>query len=400
MKYLLTSVVMVLVAQNGFAKCVPANEYVPFIGPAAKPDASGTVPVGMYSRISPDGRFVMRSFSGSGLSTVTLMEIQKLADGTKGAKAYETDFNNEAFPIQGSWRFLSDLDGSHYRVGDIVRDQKNAKRQFRGGISGFYTAAAEMPGATDSKIGIRSLSWPNSNSGSGLGIGDTQGVGQLTNQIVTVKKNTDGSYEKVDSSREFIMCDNLRKTDGSLFSLPMISTNGSEFSALPQNPRDHRMTMRVYRFGADNKECVPTDDLNVPASKAIFGFPQTGKSAPLVFLSNSVINGQAMYGIHLYDRDLKRTFFLGDRSKWVSADAFPGMTRDGRVIYGARWKDCGTCAEKTGYVITDFYQSEDLNKFRQAYPDQAKSLKQCVTEEEVAKVEAEQAAMYGLSQSK
>jgi len=397
MKLLLTSLTLLLITIEVSAKCVPANEYVPFVGVAAKPNSDGTVPVGMYSRISPDGRYVMRSFSGDSLSTVTLMEIVKQSDGTKVAQAYETDFNNEAFPIQGTWRFLSDVDGSHYRLGDLVRNQKRAKRQFKGGISGFYTAAAEMPGATDQNIQIRSLSWPN---GNGNGLQDQQGTGQLTNEIITVKKNPDGSYDKTDTSKIFYMCDNLRKTDGSMFSLPMISTNGLEFSALPQNPQDHRMTMRIYKFGADNKECEPADDLRVPASKAIFGFAQTGKKAPLVYLSNAVVNNAAVYGIHLYDRDLGRTFFLGDRSKFITADAFPGMTKDGRVVYGAKWKDCSNCAEKTGYIITDFYQSEDVRRFRQSNPDQAKNLKQCVTEEDVAKVEAEQAAMYGLSQSK
>lgn len=395
MKYGLIALSLILGASDVFAegKCVPANEYVPFIGLASRPNKDGTVALGMYSRISPDGRFVMRSFSGENLSTVTLMEIATQPDGSKGAKAYQTDFNNEAFPIQGTWRFLSDLDGSHYRVGDIVRDQKNARRQFRGGIGGFYTAAAELPGGTDAKVQIRSLSWPNANGG---GVNDQQGVGQLTNEIITVRKNRDGSYDKTDTSSLFRMCDNLRGRDGSIFTLPMISTDGTEFAAMPLNPKDRRMTIRLYKFGSDNKSCEPADDLNVPASKAIFGFAQTGKKAPIVFLSNSLIDNKPVYGIHLFDRNLKRTFFLGDRTKVISPDSFPGMTRDGRVVYGAKWKDCASCAEKTGYIITDFYQSEDVKRFRAAYPDQAKDLKECVTEADVAKVQDEQAVMYGL----
>lgn len=399
MKHLLVAAAVLVSGEIGSAKCVPDHEYVPFVGQAAKPSRDGSITLGMYSRISPDGRYILRSFSGDNLSTVTLMEISKQADGTKGAKAYQTDFSNEAFPVQGTWRFLSDLDGSHYRLADIVHNQKEAKRQFRGGISGFYTAAAELPGATDQKIQIRSLSWPNSGPGT-PGTNDGQGVGQLTNVVLTAKKNADGTYDKADTSRTFSMCDNLRKTDGSMFSLPMISLDGTEFSALPQNPKDHRMTMRIYKFGANNKDCEPADDLSVPASKAIFGFAQSGKKAPLVYLSNSVVNNTAVYGIHLFDRDLKRTFFVGDRTKVVNADSFPGMTKDGRVVYGARWRDCAGCGEKVGYVITDFYQSDDVKRFRQAYPEQAKSLKQCVTEEEVAKVEADQARMYGLSQAK
>ncbi|MBK9322213.1 MAG: hypothetical protein IPM97_04525 [Bdellovibrionaceae bacterium] len=86
----------------------------------------------MYSRISPDGRFVLRSFSGDHLSAVTLMEIFKQPNGLKGARAYETDLDNEAFPVQGSWRFLVDIDGSHYLLKDIMTHQKDAKKQFRG----------------------------------------------------------------------------------------------------------------------------------------------------------------------------------------------------------------------------------------------------------------------------
>lgn len=395
-KLILASAALISVSGGASAKCISPHEYVPFIGEAARPGGNGQVALGMYSRISPDGRFVLRSFSGDHLSTVTLMELAKQTNGTKVAKAYETDLKNESFPVQGSWRFIVDVDGSsHYRVGDIVNRQKDAKRQFRGGISGFYATSAEMPGSTNEKIVLRSLSWPNDSNGT-----EGMGTGQLKNMLVTVKKNSDGSYDKTDSEGAFTMCNNLRTSDGWLYSLPMISADGTEFSAMPQKPADRKSSMRIYRFGANNKDCEKVDDLNVPASKAIFGFAQPGKKAPLVFYSNSVVGNRPVTGIHLYDRDLKKTFFVGDTTKWVAPDAFPGMTKDGRIIYGAKWKDCETCAEKTGYVITDFYQSEDFKRFRQQSPGQAKNMKQCVTEEEVAKVESEQAAIYGLSPMK
>ena len=57
-------------------------------------------------------------------------------------------------------------------------------------------------------------------------------------------------------------------------------------------------------------------------------------------------------------------------------------------------------AEKTSQINTDLYQSEDIKKFRLSFPEEPKSLKQCVTEEEAASVRAEQAVMYGLPQSK
>ncbi|MNK07828.1 hypothetical protein D3C87_257480 [compost metagenome] len=394
MKIQLAALVFLFGATEAYGKCVPAHEYVPFIGTAGRAGRDGNVPLGMYSRISPDGRFVMRSFSGDNLSAVTLMEIVKQSNGASGAKAYLTDFDNEAFPVQGSWRFLVNVDGSHYRLADIVKNQKNAKRQFRGGISGFYTAAAELPGATDRNIRIRSLSWPNSSGADG--VDDNQGKGQLTNKTLTVRKSSDGNYDMSDSTSLNYMCSNLRSSDGTMFTLPMISTDGMEFAALPINPKDRRSTMRIYRFGSNGKDCSRVDDLNVAASKAIFGFPQTGKKSPVVFLSSGMSGNKPAYGIHLYDRNLKKTFFVGDRAKQVNPDSFPGMTKDGRIIYGAKWKDCASCAEKTGYVITDFYQSEDFKRFRETNPDSTKALKACVTEEDVAKVQAAQASLYGL----
>jgi hypothetical protein len=394
MKNLICALVTLLLINSwASAKCIPANEYVPFVGKAAQP-SGGQVALGMYTRVSPDGKYILRSFSGDHLSTVTLMEIFKQADGTKAARAYETKFNNEAYPVQGSWRFICNYNGDHYRVKDVITLGKGAKEQLSGGISGFYTAAAELPGGSDERVQIRSLSWPNQR-GNGS---DEQGVGQLTNASIIVRKNADGSYSKTDSSKVFSMCDNIKNTEGSIYSLPMISSDGTEFSALPQNPSDHRLSMRVYKFGADNKTCEKVDDLSVPASKAIFGFAQTGKKAPIVFLSSTNVGNTPVYGIHLYDRELRRTFFLGDRTKWLTmVDAFPGMTKDGRIIYGARWKDCANCTEQTGYVIADLFQSDDVKKFKQQSPDQAKNFKQCVTEEDVAKVEADQAVLYGFS---
>lgn len=391
MKNVLCFLTIQFCANVSFAGCIPANEYIPFVGKATKPNSDGRVALGMYSRISPDGRFVLRSFSGDHLSAVTLMEIFKQPNGLKGARAYETDLDNEAFPVQGSWRFLVDIDGSHYLLKDIMTHQKDAKKQFRGGITGFYTAAAEKPGAVEQEIQIRSLSWPSERSGDQL----DQGIGQLSNETIYVKKNPDKSYSKFDSFGPYYMCSNIQKTEGRLYSLPMISTDGTEFSALPQSPEDRKVSMRVYKFGADNRSCEKSDDLSVATSKAIFGIAQSGKKAPVVFLSGSTVANRPAYGIHLYDRELKRTFFVGDRSKRVAADSFPGMTKDGRIVYGARWRDCESCAETVGYVITDFYQTEDAQNFKKQFPDLAKNFKQCITEEEVAKVEAEQSRLYG-----
>lgn len=376
------------------ANCIPAHEYVPFDGVAAQPNANGSVALGTYARISPDGRYVLRSFSGDHLSRVTLMELKSNDKGQKVARAIETAFDNEAFPVQGSWRFLVDTDGSHHRVSDIVNQGKKSKKQFSGGVQGFYTTAAEMAGNGTNEITIRSLSWPNNSRDVGQ-----QGTGELFNKIVTIKKNPNGSYEKIKEEGAFYLCHNLRKTEGTVYSLPMISSDGTEFAAMPQNPSVGKPSIKIYKFGANNKDCEVVEDLQVPTAKVIFGPPQKGKKAPLVFLSSSFQGNQPVTGIHLYDRDLKKMFYVGDPEKAVNPDSFPGMTKDGRVIYGATWKSCesGTCKEKTGYVIADPYQSQDMQNFREVSPQLAKNLKKCITEEEVKAVEREQEALYGFT---
>lgn len=371
-------------------QCIPANEYVPFEGAAALQGSDGHIPLGTYARISPDGRFVLRSVSGAHLTTVTLMEISQKADGTKTASAYNTPLNNEAFPVQGSWRFISDVDGSHYRVKDIVQKEAKAKRQFRGGISGWYTTAAEFSGSTDQAIRIRSLSWPGAHNT------DNQGVGQLQNETITVRKNADGTYSKVSEGKAYYMCNNLSSSDGNIYSLPMVSTDAMEFAAMPQAPHDGQPSMRFYRFADNNQDCLKEDNLQVATAKAIFGYPETGQKSSLVYMGSGTSNGIAILGIHYLDRNLGRSFYIGDRTKYVNPDAFPGMTRDGRVIYGAHWQDCANCPEKAGYVIADPFQSQDIKDFRQRYPAESKNIKTCITVDEVAKNQAAQALIYDL----
>jgi hypothetical protein len=47
--------------------------------------------------------------------------------------------------------------------------------------------------------------------------------------------------------------------------------------------------------------------------------------------------------------------------------AFPGLTRDGRVIYGATWQNCAQkpCQRRVGYIIADPYQLPQLREILQ-----------------------------------
>jgi len=81
----------------------------------------------------------------------------------------------------------------------------------------------------------------------------------------------------------------------------------------------------------------------------------------------------------------------------LTASAFPGLTRDGRVIYGATLKDCqnGTCRERMGYIISDPFQSNDYQNFLKTYKGPAR--RQCVTAGDVQKVRASQSQALGLA---
>ena len=370
---------------NISAACVSPNEYYPFDPKWAPKNDSGEYVLGMYSRISPDGKYVLRSFSGKGLTEVTLMELKKDENGNNIVVPYNTPLKNEAFPVMGTWRYLVDIDGDHYKLSDMKKNQKNAKKQFSGGIRGFYTVAAELPGGNINEHQIRSLSWPNSNP-------DNQGVGQLSNQVIKAKKNGE-NYSKTDSSSIFYMCGNMKSSDGSIMSLPMLSPNGMEFASMPQSPKDNKPSMRIYSIGSDNKSCEKVDDLKLIVAKIIFSFPETNKFA-LFYSSGNVTNKGN--GVSFFDRTSKNIFSLSDPEKKVFADSYPGFTKDGRIVYGAKWEECNDkgCFDRAGYVVSDPYQSPDMMDFKKNSPDNAKHLKECITTDEVNAILSAQEKEY------
>lgn len=356
------------------ASCVPAHDYYPFEGKWVTTNSNGDIELGMYARISPDGKYVLRSYSGKGLSNVTLMELQK---GEKNSvKPYETPLKNEAFPVQGSWRYLVDIDGDHYKVSDIISKQKKAEKQFKGGITGFYTVAAEVKGSSAKNHKIRSLSWPTDSSET------NQGVGVLSNRVISASVNSSGTASLNDKGSINYMCSNLRSTDGQVMSLPMISMDASEFASMPQNPKDSEPSMRVFKFGPDNKSCEKVTDLKVAVSKVTFSNPE---QAMMLFYASGPM-GNKGNGVYFFDRKVKKLFTLDDEKKRVHADSYPGFTADGRIVYGAKWQECNdenVCKDRAGYVVSDPYQSNDIIDFKKQNPELAKNFKECVTDEDI-----------------
>jgi len=376
--------------------CIAHVAYLPLDVATVGKDDAGVAALGTYERISPDGRFVLRSYSGSLLGKVSLMELPARSAGP--IKAYRTPFSNEAFPIQGSWRYLVDVTGEHYRFADVLRQQQRARPLFRGGMTGFYAAASEWAASTAAsgaaaaergapqRLWLRSLSWPQNADP------DQQGVGPL--QVATLEVVDEGTSARIVAIHgpQFI-CSGRAPVDGNVYALPMLSVDGMEFSAIPQVPRDGQPTMRVYGLGSDpvvrEHPCDLRADLGLSPGKAVFGFPR--ESGP-PWLTYSDF-GQ----VYVHDRGLKHTFRLDHVKHRVLASAFPGLTRDGRVIYGATWHDCPdtkACPQQAGYVVVDPHQSQ---AWRDYWKAQGKpSPKTCITQAEVLVERARFGRFHGL----
>ena len=370
-------------------RCVPPVSYWPLDSALVGKDGQGTPALGAYERISPDGRFVLRSFSAALVGAVSLIELP-LVSG-EPMKVYKTPLSNEAFPVQGSWRYLVDVDGRHFRFGDVVRQQEQAQPLFQGGMSGFYAAASEMPSAISDGAGlvwIRSMSWPQ---------GGREGLGTGPLQIRTLGvRDTGGSASVEQDSGALFICGSRGVTDGNVYTLPMISVDGTEFSALPVNPAQGAPSMRVYGLAplamAKNHPCDLRTDLQATPGKAVFGFPAQGSSAMLAYTHNG-----SVYFVDRRPEAAGQVFRIDDLQTRVLASAFPGVTRDGRIVFGATWQHCvakGECQDQAGYVIADPLQNAD---YRQTLASRgAKPLKKCITEADVARERGVFAASQGI----
>jgi hypothetical protein len=389
-------------------QCIAANTFTPL--PASlvgqQTDSYGTtrVALGSYERISPDGRFVLRSFSGGKLGEVSLIELNTSG---QAVAAYDTPLSNEAFPVQGSWRYLVDVNGDHYTLGSILSsntsDKRRIKPHFSGGMNGFYAAAAELPQrSTDlaGQVRIRSMSWPNA-----TGNTDTQGEGALVARTLTV----DALRQRVvaDTGPQRLCAQRVRE-DGPMYALPMISVDGLEFAALPQTPVQGAQTMRIFGFGNDGQGCEPRDTFNFSSGKTIFGFPQLqGNTAPVAYEYRSqvwwVLRSAGQAGAKAAARSFNIAPYYANPRTQLLASAFPGITQDGRVIYGATLKTCPEdgkpCAEQAGYVTSDPYQSNAYKAYlREATGPAAAVLPtQCITNGDVQRSRAAFAKLHSLA---
>ncbi len=334
--------------------CIAPIEYL------AIHSATPLAELGAYERISPDGRFVLRSFSGAQLGQVTLVELPA-PQSNDPLRYHATPLRNEAFPVQGTWRFLVDVDGSHHRFTDVLRQGILAKPLFKGGMTGFYAAASEMPGTVTH---IRSLSWPQPDAG----IGDDAAIGPLQLRTLAIQDDWPQSNRvtiRGDSGPQFL-CGHRSAADGDVYALPMIAVNGLEFSAVPQSPRQGAPSMRSYSLSpqpmARQHPCQLTHDLGAAPGKAVYGFVNAASSSAwLAYTDNAAV--------HVLDRRLNTAIAIAHTQHRVLASAFPGITTDGRVIFAATWHTCEDlrCPPSAGYVIVDPLQQPGYQALARAH---------------------------------
>ena len=414
-------VVMGAVETQAAEQCIPQNQFIALDPALAGLNDENQVALGAYERISPDGRYVLRSYSGKKLSAVSLVELpgpsglSVMKGQVSRQRILSTPFSNEAFPVQGSWRYLVDTNGDHYTFNSIL-DNKYAgynhiKSVFSGGMDGFYAAASEVSAVDGSyplrdaqSVLIRSLSWPNANA-SGSATENRQGEGMLTSRTLTV--DTAKHRVMADSAR-VNLCLNRLGQDGAMYALPMISVDGREFAALPQNPISGVPTMRIFEFGTDGKQCIPSGQFTLQSGKVIFGFSSKAKKhADVAYEYRGQVwwirrddGTKPLVPLNLapWEDPAFKASTTNPAYKDVTASAFPGFTRDGRVIYAANWKRCTgaterDCTQEGGYVVSDPFQS---NAYRsELLQTRAKPAKSCITVQDVADERAAFSAFHG-----
>ncbi len=383
-------------------QCVPAYEYIPYAA-MTKNGSENNESTGQYQRVSPDGRYILRSDS-THLGSVTLLEIKKSSSKNQlEAYAYKTPLANEAFALLSTFRFIVNVNGEHHKISDIRSNEKNSRPYFKAGESGWYAASTELPNGTDNAFKIRSIAWPNNNASAGFNRGSDMGKGILHMSETDMVKEG-GSY-KIKNNKRFVLCENLEKSEGKIFFQPMISPSGQFLSAMPTNPKDSQPTMRIYKI-LDSGRCEKVDDLGQVSQKAALGLESNGQLPPVmwagpILVSDNKTNSPAN-GLYVRDPELGLNFYLGDDKKSFQPVGFPNMTKDGRVVVSATWKNCAlstagkeVCSDSRGIVRLDPNQSADVLKYKSKGSKSASWFKKCITSADVRKIENEQNQIYG-----
>lgn len=359
------------------SSCILARTYIDLPSEAAG---------GIYSRISPDGRYFLTNVAGD----VVILEIE----GSEIVRVIKTPMAGETYPVEGdrkTWDFFASPNHSngmrYYRWSDVRGRERNAESSFSDSEhNGFYHSSAWLPGRGTplSKRSFRTMLYGGAyrdyqvrtNSDGVVKVepspirkycengfvgmqGEVSNRPQLERElrnledrlreheerrVAIIQRLSGVSEEKREvlasqwreefaaenselgyrarSIRMELGIESAYNFSSDFIDQPILSKDGTEFSGR------RNVFTRIYRLTSDGR-CQETDNVGFQTSKSSFSYPENGRAKRLAFSSHN--------RIYVYDRDLKRSFLMHDDQSpdFGGYSSYPNFTVDGRLIFQA-----------------------------------------------------------------
>ena len=381
--------------------CVPARQFV-------EADVSAQI----YMRIHPSGRYALASTDSSGV----LYDLS-----VNPAKVIWTPTQNEVYPVEGNWKLLASplhSDGMrYYSFQKILDAEKNGnpaevESEFNDADHNqWYHSAAELPDSKGNKLHFRTVLYDalkyrdyrvdfSNGKASNVQLGPIRDlcahIDAKQKKVTTLdhekRKAHEAELKKILRERNkladelMVMVEASAYSDSRVFGrrieelstvlyrseqrmadllnkLGQIGNHSGEISE-PIVSKDGRYVavdvngqQKILKIEADR--CREVYDFGFNTGKVSFAYPDSSRTVKVVF--NSQETGRAS----ILDIKTQKVQTISDPDDLVKA--YPGFTRDGRVIYAS----CGpsTC----GFHIVDPNQLDGGSG-------------KCITQEQVTQV--------------
>lgn len=347
-------------------------------GPCEPPTTHYDIPnmdSGTYIRVHPEGKYIIVS-SCTRTTTVTNVQTNDQGDvisqssesTSNGAcivdltktppeppKVIPTQLNDESYPIEPHWDVVASPNHEkgtkmhYYRFKDLISLPKDKQKPIRvDDFNEFYhSAAMTSPGQarvmvwsdlrfqdfTVNKDSVR----PTSRKGYACNNllpnnFDFKRFNQVRVELQKFFETCNPSGEKaggvscstVESTEIYKEYQALTSQLNLVLENPILSKDGREIGGL-QNGK-----ITIFNF-ENNGQCQIEEQLPFRGSKINFTYPVKGKKGQIAFLGDHFQVGQTQNNIYIYDRDLKKTFLVGQLNGHNMS--YPGFTKDGRLIY-------------------------------------------------------------------
>jgi hypothetical protein len=333
-------------------------------------------PGGKYSRISPDGRFILQTTDSAEGPRTFLLQLPQIPSDSTEVKILPLPLNDEAYPVEPTWNWIASPNHEqrttmqYFRMEKLLRDGMKATPDFADSTHNqFYHSAAEYaPGKIRVLLyenrRVRDYKVEESFSLSRLGTKTYKfsplKSGTLCHNLIpedkanrikvvrekyfdlmwTIQKFTNELQKQwFQMTLEKLYEDLVELTGIGDFHEPILSKTGQEVAAFTVS--EGRGSLKLFSI-KDDFSCELKEDLGYMTSKANFSYSGdrivfTGGVAFGNFAGSGV---ELRPGVHIYNRQTKETFKVSDPldSQLIS---YPGFTQDGRVIYGSCRKIAG-----------------------------------------------------------